>query len=111
MATAPTCGTCGNVFYDKAALRARAVDPILLADSLNPADLDDANFIVSTNVPLNPLTNPVGHENPMGDMGTVVSISYPMRFPLYGVKCCPMQLTHLSAGITITTQVQMREEH
>ena len=110
-ATAPTCATCGNAFYEKAQLRATVVDPILKAASLNPADLDDANFIVTHNVVMNRTTNPLGDTNPVGDMGTSVSIAYPVKFPLYGLACCPLQLTQINSGITITTVVQMREEH
>ena len=111
MATAPTCATCGNSFYDKTALRATAVDPILKAASLDPNDLTDANFNVTRNVAMDPNANPLGTNTPMGDVGTVVSIAYPVKFPLYGIACCPLQVTRMNLGITITTQVQMREEH
>lgn len=111
MATAPTCATCGNAFYDKNSLRTAAIDPILRAASLNPGDLSDANFQITRNVAMNPSTNPLSTDNPMGDVGTVVSLAYPMKFPLYGVGCCPIHLKQIDLGITITTQVQMREEH
>ncbi len=111
MAAAPTCATCGNAFYDSSALRTTAVDPILRAARLNPADLTDANFQVTRNVAMNPSTNPLHTDNPMGDVGTVVSIAYPVKFPLYGIACCPVRVSQMNYSITITTQVQMREEH
>ncbi len=111
MATAPTCATCGNTFYSNAALRSSAVDPILRAASLDPADLTDANFVVTHNVLMNPATSPLGTTNPVGDIGTAVAISYPLKLPFYAFNCCPVQVTRMNLGIIITTQVQMREEH
>ncbi len=100
-AAAPTCATCGNSFSSPATIKSNFVDPVLTAASLDPAQVQ--NFNVQTGVPL-PGSNPV-------EIGTVVSLSYPYTFRLTGMTCCPVALTTLYPGITMSARAQAREEH
>ena len=94
-AVLPSCATCGNAFPADTAVQA-VIDAALLADSLDPALVSPNPVSVQRNVVLNPGSIPL-------ETGVVINFSYP--FDLY-LPFTPVQLTTL----TLTTNVQMREE-
>ena len=104
-AAAPSCATCGNAFPDAASIQNNVVNPILSAAHLDPAQVPDFNLQtldLQHNTPLNPAIP--------GEPGVVVTFSYPFRFKLNGVTCCPMTLSPINPGITIHAQGQARME-
>jgi Flp pilus assembly protein TadG len=97
-AAAPSCASCGNVFASSASIETNVVDPILLSDHLNSANVQ--NFTVSQSQ---------NADNPQETLFTV-NMSYLYGLTLNGVTCCPLSLTTLTNGITISTQAQARKE-
>src|SRR5437588_827181 len=100
-AASPTCATCGNNFAQNTTDIQSVVDSTLRAAHLDPGQVQ--NFTLTQDVALNPGSNPV-------EYGSVVSLSYPWNFKLNGVTCCPLSLSPITTGITITAQAQAREE-
>ncbi len=104
-ALAPSCATCGNTFPGNAevttvinnALSAASMDPTLV----NPAiDIQPPDRNTGTPVFLNPADpNPADPKVP----GVVIKFGYPVKLI---IPFTPLNAT----TITITTQVQMRQE-
>lgn len=93
-AVAPTCATCGNAPPSASSVQT-VVDGALTAGSLDPTKKTSYSF--QTGVTLNSGDNPT-------ETGVVVSFSYPVTFAI--------PFTSLNAStITISTQVQMRQEY
>jgi TadE-like protein len=110
-AAAPSCATCGNAFPTSAEIRA-VVNGALSAVALDPAQVTNAapcstgpgcdcpagQVCIQTDQPLDP-TDPSANQVP----GVIVSFGYPFQFVI--------PFTKLSVTkITISTQVQMRQE-
>jgi TadE-like protein len=95
VATAPSCTLCGNTFYGQSYIQNSVIAPMLWVAHLDPAQVQ--NFTFTQGVVLNPGNTPT-------ELGTVVSFTYPMQFPL------PFASVNRTL-INIRTQVQMREEH
>ena len=102
-AASPSCATCTppNTFPTSSDIQNNVVNPVLQAAHLDPGQLQ--NFTLTTDVVLNPGSTPT-------ETGSTVSMSYPWNFKLNGVTCCPLSLTPITTGITITAQAQAREE-
>src|SRR5438552_7908645 len=100
-AASPTCATCGNNFAQNTTDIQSVVDSTLRAAHLDPGQVQ--NFTLTQDVALNPGSNPVEYVS-------VVSLSYPWNVKLNGVTCCPLSLSPITTGITITAQAQPREE-
>jgi Flp pilus assembly protein TadG len=94
-AVLPSCATCGNEYPTDTQVQA-VIDAVLLSDHLNPALVSPTPVVVQRDVVLNPGSIPQ-------QTGVVINFSYP--FDLY-LPFTPVQLTTL----TLTTNVQMREE-
>ena len=100
-AASPTCATCGNNFAQNTTDIQSVVDSTLRAAHLDPGQVQ--NFTLTQDVALNPGSSPV-------EYGSVVSLSYPYTFKLNGYTCCPVALTPINLGITISAQAQARKE-
>jgi hypothetical protein len=48
--------------------------------------------------------------NPV-EYGAIASLSYPWSFRLNGFTCCPMGLTPINMGVTLTAKAQARGEN
>jgi len=94
-AVLPSCATCGNAFPTDAEVRA-VIDAALSVDALDPSLVTPNPVTIQRNVVLNPGSIPL-------ETGVVINFSYP--FDLF-LPFTPVQLTSL----TLTTNVQMREE-
>ncbi len=94
-ATAPSCTLCGNTFYGQSYIQNSVIAPMLRVANLDPALVQ--NFTFTQGAVLNPGNTPT-------EVGTIVSFTYPMQFPL------PFASVNVTT-INIRTQVQMREEH
>lgn len=97
-----SCATCGNEVQDGPTIQANVVNPILLSAHLDPSRVQD--FTLQQNVPLNTGSTPL-------EYGSTVSLSYPWNFKLNGFTCCPVALTPITTGITLTAQAQARQEN
>lgn len=97
-ATCPPCSNCGNQAY----IQTNVVNPILASAHLDPSAVQ--NFTVNSGVSLNP-------GSPVLETGVIVSLRYHYPFRLYGVTCCPMALTTLFNGITMSAQARARQEN
>jgi hypothetical protein len=100
VAVAPSCATCGNVFPDPTYIQNNVVNPILNAAHLDPSQVQAFQVLP---VQLNPGSTPV-------ELGTSVSFNYPYGFRLNGLTCCPLALTPINMGITLSAQAQARHE-
>jgi hypothetical protein len=96
----PSCATCGNALTGQAAIKTNVLTPILKSAHLDPAQ---AGVTITTDQPLNNGQTPV-------EFGTVVTLTYPWAFKLNGVTCCPLTLTPLINGVTITATAAARQE-
>ena len=94
-AVLPSCASCGNAYPADTDVQA-IIDAALVADSLDPLLVSPNPVTIQRNVVLNPGSIPQ-------QTGVVINFSYP--FDLY-LPFTPVQLTTL----TLTTNVQMREE-
>ena len=94
-AVLPSCATCGNAFPSDGDVQS-IIDAVLLSDHLDPTQVSPNPVTIQRNVVLNPGSIPL-------ETGVVINFSYP--FDLY-LPFTPVQLTSL----TLTTNVQMREE-
>jgi Flp pilus assembly protein TadG len=102
LAASPNCATCGglsNQFLTQSTVKTRAIDPIVSAAHLDPNSVQVTVFTPSVALPGPPAANKV-----------VVTLTYPYNFRLNGITCCPMALTPITTGITITAQAQARQE-
>lgn len=110
-AAAPSCSSCGNAFPTSTEIRT-VVNGALSASALDPAQVTNAapcsngpgcdcpagQVCIQTDQPLNP-NDPSSNQVP----GVIVSFGYPFQFVI--------PFTKLSVTkITISTQVQMRQE-
>jgi TadE-like protein len=96
-----SCATCGNASLTQANVKATVVDPILQAAHLDPGQIQA--FSVLQDQQLNPGSNPV-------EYGTIATLSYPWNFRLNGFTCCPMGLTPINLGVTLTATARARGE-
>ncbi|MBI2819855.1 MAG: pilus assembly protein [Acidobacteria bacterium] len=94
-AVLPSCATCGNAYPADSDVQA-IIDAVLLSDNLDPTQVSPNPVTIQRNVVLNPGSIPL-------ETGVVINFSYP--FDLF-LPFTPVQLTSL----TLTTNVQMREE-
>lgn len=101
VAATNNCATCGNNAPTQAYIQTNVVNPILTAAHLDPAQVQ--NFTVTQNVILNP-------GSPQIEIGTVVSMQYPYNFKMNGLSCCPLALTPITTGVTMTATAQARQE-
>ena len=97
-----TCGTCGNAVQSDAAILGNVVIPILNSAHLDPTQLQFDT--IQHGVLLNPGSTPAVY-------GSIVTMRYPYTFRLNGVTCCPLTLTPINTGITITARAQAQEEN
>lgn len=104
-----SCASCGNALPTDASVRTAVADS-LSASSLDPTKVTNSypgtcptgqtcncpagNICIIRDVPLNSTTSP--------ELGVVVSLGYPVDFPIPFVNL---------PSITVSTQVQMREEN
>lgn len=109
VAVVRTCATCGNAIPSNASVRTAVTDS-LSASSLDPTkvsnsysgtcpsgqtcDCPTGDICIIRDVPLNSSTPP--------ELGVVVGLGYPVDFPIPFVNV---------PSITVSTQVQMREEN
>jgi hypothetical protein len=102
-AATPSCVTCGsvNTLPDRDTVKSTVVDPILIASHLDPNDAD-LTFNINPHQPLDPNATV---------FGPVVTMSYPYRFRLNGLTCCPPTLAPITMGITINARAQTQEEN
>jgi Flp pilus assembly protein TadG len=94
-----TCGSCGNN-TNYSTIATNVLDPIFYAAGINPAQVTFTPLVAQ----LNPSSSVV-------ELGTTVSLTYKYPLKLYGITCCPLSLTTLMDGITITAHAQAREEN
>jgi hypothetical protein len=95
------CATCGNTRQSQANIQNNVVNPILIANHLDPGQVQ--NFSVLWDQTLNP-------GSPLLEHGTVVSLDYPFNFKLNGLSCCPPTLSPITTGVVIRAQAQARQE-
>lgn len=100
-AAANDCATCTPITRDAAYIQTNVVGPILMASHIDPGQVQ--NFTLQQ-VILNPGSTPE-------ELGTIVSFDYPYTFRLNGLTCCPVSLSPVNMGITITAQAQARQEN
>jgi hypothetical protein len=98
---ANTCGSCGNGATTQTNVMNNVVTPILAA-----AHVKGTVTPTFQTIQLNPASIP----GPV-EIATTVDLSYTYPFTLYGMTCCPLQLTTLLNGITITGHGQARQEN
>ena len=94
-AVAPSCATCGNAYPSDTEGQA-VIDTALQASSLDPLEVIPNPIPIQRGVVLNPGSTPQ-------ETGVVITFSYPFEIFL------PFTTVGLST-LTLTTQVQMREE-
>lgn len=94
-AVAPSCVSCGNTYPTDAEVLAE-INRALAASSLDTSLVTPNPIPVQRNVVLNPGSTPP-------ETGVVIAFSYPLQLVV------PFTSVHLTS-ITISTQVQMREE-
>jgi hypothetical protein len=94
-----TCGSCGNGVTTQTTVMTNVVSPILAAARVKGTVTPTFNTIQ-----LNPGSTPI-------EIATTVDLSYTYPFTLYGMTCCPLRLTTLLNGITITGHGQARQEN
>jgi hypothetical protein len=98
-----TCGSCGNDTPTRPELMANVINPILAAAHIDPRQ-----------VQLNPppqRNRQLNQNSSIVEIGTAVDLTYTYPLKLYGITCCPLSLTTLLDGITISAHAQAREEN
>ena len=95
-----TPATLGNTLLDKNGVQTTIINPILQAAHLSTSS-PTFNFTMTQNTPL----------LPGGAFGTVVDLSYLYPLKLNGITCCPLTLTPITSGITITAHAQALQEN
>jgi len=96
-ALAPSCATCGNTFPTDSEVTT-VINDALSAASIDQTKVNPA-ISISRNQVLNP-TDPTSTQVP----GVIISFGYPVTLPI------PFTPLNAAPPITITTQVQMRQE-
>jgi Flp pilus assembly protein TadG len=93
------CATCTGAPFD---VQAKVINPILSAAHLDPAQLTiSPTSLVPTQLDAGP--PPIN--------GFKVDLSYPYSFKLNGITCCPLTLTPITSGITLTAHAEALQEN
>ena len=103
-AAARTCASCGNTFQSAANIQANVINPILRAAHIDPNT-------ATINPPIDVLMNPTSSPPDPPEFGKSVTISYLYGFTLNGIQCCPLALTPVNLGVTLSATAQSRQEN
>lgn len=96
-----TPATLGNTLPTQSDITTNVINPILIAAHLDPSSANVSEFS----------QNAVLSAGPPTELGTIVTITYPYNLKLNGITCCPLTLTPITSGLTITAHAQALQEN
>lgn len=96
-----TPASLGNTLADQGYVTTNVINPILAAAHLDTTKVNVTQFD----------QNAVLSSGPPEELGTIVTITYPYAFKLNGITCCPLTLTPITSGITLTAHAQALQEN